>query len=163
MVNFSKSYPFKGARAGFVLAWFIFRTQSRRWVRLPFNWVNAEWDYMSTESTRSNTTCQLNQRRKHQHLQRFHYSMLTQLTSILTPHWLSQRGVSLGIDSVDRNETPRQLSHRQMLKNLNKSLNSRKKFKTLKSFTVYVWSVQKTRTKKSHASVPLRYIFCSLS
>ncbi len=87
----------------------------------------------------------------------------------IIPRWLSWCGVSLRIDSVDveshlaltqltGNETRRQLSHRRMLKNLNKSANSSTKSKTPKSliiWPIYVWSVQKTRTRKSHASVPL--------
>ncbi len=114
------------------------------------------------------TPCQLSQRRRHQHVQIFHHPALTQLTWSLTLCWLTRRGVSLRIDSLDveshlaltqllGNETLHQLSHRWKLKNLNKSANSRTKSKTLKRliiWPIYVWSVQKTRTK-SRAILPL--------
>jgi hypothetical protein len=94
---------------------------SWRGVRLHANWVNAE---------------------DNQHLRRFNHSALTQ--------W---RGVSICIDSVDveshlalaqlmRNETLRQVSHRRMLTNLNKSANSRtksKKFRSLIIWPICVW------------------------
>jgi hypothetical protein len=195
-------------------------------VRLSVNWVNTEWDSTSTESTRSETPCQLSQHRRHQHIRRFYHSVFTQLMWSLTPcwlswwrvwlrvdlvwerwikpkqayitssgtfegirfrtltmkcsngaistrnckflysqvnwvyaedtniyedfiilRWLSWQGVSLHIDSVDveshlaltqlsKNETPRQLNHRRMLKNLNKSMNSRTKSKTLRSLII---------------------------
>jgi hypothetical protein len=66
----------------------------------------------------------------------------------------------LALTQLTGNETRRQLSHRQMLKNSNKSANSSTKSKTLKSLIIwpmYVCSVQKTGTKKSHASVPLSF------
>jgi hypothetical protein len=69
----------------------------------------------------------------------------------IIPRWLSWRGVSLHVDSVDvethlvltqlmRNETPCQLSHRWMLKNLNKSANSRTKSKKFGS--LIIWPIQ---------------------
>jgi hypothetical protein len=124
-------------------------TEPRR-VRLPVKWVNVKWNSPSTESTRSETPCQLSQRRRHQHLRRFHHSSLTQLTWSLTPRWFSRRGVSLDVDSVDGEWDSHQLSHRLMLKHLNKLANSRTKSKTLKSLIIwpwYVWSVQKNGTK----------------
>jgi hypothetical protein len=71
-----------------------------------------------TESMGSETPRQLSQRRRHQH---YH------------------------IDSVDMeshlaltgNETRHQLSHRRLLKNLNKSANSSTKLKTLKSLIIW--------------------------
>jgi hypothetical protein len=114
-----------------VSVWFIFRTLSRRRVRLHVNWVNMQWDSTSTDSTQKAPT--------------------------FTKIW------SFHIDSVDveshsaltqltRNETRRQLSHRRMLKNSKMSANSSTKSKTPKSliiWPIYVWSVQKTGTKKS--------------
>jgi hypothetical protein len=60
---------------------------------------------MSTESMRSETPRQLSQRRRHQHLRRFHHSTLT--------------------------ETRYQLSHCRMLKNLNNSSTKSKHSKPL--------------------------------
>jgi nucleotidyltransferase/DNA polymerase involved in DNA repair len=54
-----------------------------------------------TESTRSETPHQLIQHRRQKHLRRFHHSALTQLMWSLNPRWLSWRGVSLRVDSVD--------------------------------------------------------------
>ncbi len=54
------------------------------WVRPPVNWVNEEWDFPPNESARSEPPRQLSQCRRHQHLQRFHHSALTQLTWSLT-------------------------------------------------------------------------------
>ncbi len=153
IVNFSKYYPFKGARAGYACLFWLEpspshcfdaesdspsteskwsetpRQLSQRGVRLHVNWVIVEWDSMSTESTWSETPCQLSQ----------HTNIYE---DFIIPPWLSWRGVSLCVDSVDvdshlaltqlaRNETPRQLSHRRMLKNLNKSANSRTKSKNV--------------------------------
>ncbi len=103
-----------------------------------FGWIHLPL----TESTRSQTLHQLSQRRRHQHLRRF-----------IIPRWLSWRGVSLCVDSVDveshlvltqltRNETPLQLSHCRMLKNLNKSANSStksKKFRSLIIWPICIW------------------------
>ncbi len=161
MDNFSISYPFKGARAGYVcLFWFDFSSA---------HWVNGEWDSPSTESTQSETPCQLSQRGVRLHVNWVNAEGTDIDEDFIIPRWLCWRGVSHCVDSVDmeshlaltqlmRNETRRQLSHRQMLKNLNKSANSSTKLKTLKSLIIwpmYVWSVQKSRTKKYHASVPL--------
>ncbi len=144
IVNFSKSYPFQGARAGYtVYACYglihLVHTEltqsqtlcqlSQHRMRLHVNWVNAEWDSTSTESTQNTPT----------------------FTKIL----------SFRIDSVDveshlaliqltRNETSHQLSHRRMLKNLNKSANSRTKWKNLKVllFGLYVFDKCKKREQK---------------
>ncbi len=94
MVNLSKSYCFKGARAGYVCLFWLDSSYT--------HWINAEWLAPSTEPTRSETPRQLSQHRRHQHLRRFPLSAMNQLTWSLTPHWLSRHGVSLGIDSVDR-------------------------------------------------------------
>jgi hypothetical protein len=111
-----------------VLAWFIFLTQSRRGVRLPVNWVNAEWDSTSTESTRSETPHQLSPRKVRLHVNWVNAEGTDIYDDFIITRWLSWRWVSLGIDSVDMkshfaltqlmgNETPHQLSHRRMLKN----------------------------------------------
>jgi hypothetical protein len=118
---------------------------SQRGVRLHVNWVHTK-----------ETPHQLSQRRRHQHLLRFDHSALTQLTWSLTPHWLSQRWVSPGVDSLEWDSVSTESP--PILKNLSKSANLKTKWKTLKSliiWLIYVWSVQKTRAKKSHASVPL--------
>ncbi len=162
MVNFSKSYPFKGPRVGFVCLF---------WLDWSFaHWVDAEWDSPSTESTWSETTCQLSQGGVRVRVNLVKAEGKNIYEDFIIPRWLRWRRVSLHIDSVNveshltltqlmGNETPRQLSHRWMLKNLNKWANSRIKSKTLKSLIIWpicVWSVQKTRKKKSHASVLLR-------
>jgi hypothetical protein len=137
-----------------VLAWFIFRSLSPHRVRLPVNWVNGEWDSMSTESTQSETPCQLSQRRRHHRFRRFYLSTLTRLMWSLTLRWLSHCGVTLGINSVDGEWDFTSTESSPNVKRLIKSANSRTKSKTLKSliiWPIYVWSVQKTRTKKSHA------------
>ncbi len=134
------------------------RQLSQRGVRLCVNWVNAEWDSVSTESTRSETQRQLSEHRRHQHLRRFHHSALAQLTWSLNLHWLSLHVVLLGIDSVDREWDSVSTESLLSVKKLNKSANSSTKSKTLKSliiWPIYVWTLQKTWTKKSHAIVPL--------
>ncbi len=62
------------------------------------------------------------------------------------------------LTQLTRNETPRQLDHRRMLKNLNKSANSRTKSKTIQKpyYLAYMCLISaKNENKKSHASVPL--------
>jgi hypothetical protein len=118
------------------VAWFIFRTLRRSKERLPINWVNTELDSTSTKSTHSETPCQLSQRRRQQYLQRFHYSTLTQLTWSLTPCWLRQCGVSLGIDSVDGEWDSTSTESPPNIKKLNKSANSVIKSKTLKNLII---------------------------
>jgi hypothetical protein len=134
IVNFTKYYPFKDARAGYVCIFWLESSplhwvnaesdspsMSQRGVRLHVNRVNAEWDFTSTESTQKTAT----------------------FTKIL----------SFRVDSVDveshlaltqltRNEIPRQLSHRRMLKNSNNSANSRTKSKTFKSLIIWPISVR---------------------
>ncbi len=99
-------------------------------VRLHVNWVNAEDTYIYED--------------------------------FIIPRWLSWHGVSLCVDSVDveshlaltqltRNETLHQLSHRQMLKNLNKSANPRtksKKFRSLIIWPIPVFDKCKKREQK---------------
>jgi hypothetical protein len=147
---FSISYPFKGAWASYVcLFWFDSSLAP---------WVDVEWDSSSTESSPSETPRWLSQRRVRLHV-----------------NWFNAEGTNIYedfiicVDSVDveshsaltqltGNETQRQLSHCRMLKNLNKSANSSTKSKTLKSlitWPIYGWSVKKTGSRKSHASVPL--------
>ncbi len=77
------------------------KTLSLRGVRLSVNWVNAEWDSTSTESTQSETPRQLSQ-----HGVRLHVIWVnTEDTNIyedfIIPRWLSWRGVSVCVDSVD--------------------------------------------------------------
>ncbi len=160
MVNFSKCYPFKGARASYV--WLFWLDSS------PSHWVDAESDSPWSESTRSETPHQPSQRGVRLHINWVNAEDTNISEDIIIPCWLSWRGVSLRIDSVDmeshlaltqlmRNETPYQLSHCQTLKNSNKSANSRTKSKNLRSLIIWlicVWYVQKTRTKKYHANVP---------
>jgi hypothetical protein len=114
-----------------VLAWFISLTLSRHGVIQSqhevwhhVNWVNAEWDSTSTESTQKTPTFT-----KFDSVDVESHSALTQLT---------------------RNETPRQQSHRRMLKNLNKSANSRTKLKNSKAllFSLYVFDKCKNENKK---------------
>jgi hypothetical protein len=141
-----------------VSTWVISFTLSQRGVRLSVNWVNVEWDSTSTESTRVRL-----------HVNWVNAEDTNIYEDFIILHWLSWRGVSLRVDSVDveshlaftqltRNETPCQLSHRRMLKNSNKLANSRTKSKLFKSLIIWpvcVRQVQKTKTKKSHASVSL--------
>ncbi len=54
IVNFSKSYPFKGARAGYLCLFWLDSS--------PLYGVDVESDSPSTESTRSETPRQLSQR-----------------------------------------------------------------------------------------------------
>ncbi len=124
--------------------------------------VDTEWDSPSTELTQCENPHQLSQ-----HVVKLHFNWVnTEGVNIyedfIIPRWLSWCWVS-HCDSVDGeshlaltqlmgNETLCQLSHLQTLKNLNKSANLRTKSKKLKSLIIwhtslYVWSVQKTRTK----------------
>jgi hypothetical protein len=139
MDNFFISYPFIGTRAGYVcLFWFDFSSAQ---------WVNVEWGSPSTESMRSETPCQLIQRRVRLHVNGVNAEGTNIYEDLIIPRWLGWRGVSLRFDSVDMeshlaltqltgNETWRQLSHRQMLKNSNKSVNSSRKMKTLKNLII---------------------------
>ncbi len=98
-----------------------------------FGWIHLP----HTESTRSQTLHQLSQRRRHQHLRRFYHSALTQLTWSLTLRWLSWRGISLGVDSVDEKWDSASTESCPMLKNLNKSANSSKKSKKFRSLIIW--------------------------
>ncbi len=121
------------------------RQLSQHGVRLHVNWVNAEWDSTSTESTQKAPTFTKISSFRVDSVDVESHSALTQSTWSL-----------LALTQLTGSETRRQLSHRQMLKNLNKSANSSTKSKTLKSLIIwpmYVWSVQKTGTNKSHASL----------
>ncbi len=133
-----------------VLAWLISLTLSRCGVRLSINWVNTEWDSMSTESTRSETSCQLSQRRRLQHLRRFYHSTLTQLTWSLTLCWLSWRRVSLSVESVDEEWDSASTESPLNVKNLNKLANSRTKSKTFRNllYGLYVFDKCKKREQK---------------
>ncbi len=145
IVNFSKYYPFKDARAGYVC---VFWLESS-----PLHWVNAESDSPSTESTRSETPRQPSQRGVRLHVNWVNAEDSNIYEDFITPRWLSWRWVSLRVDSVDveshlaltqltRNEIPRQLSHRRMLKNSNNSANSTTKSKTFKSLIIWPISVR---------------------
>jgi hypothetical protein len=120
-----------------------------------FGWISLP----HTESMRSETPRQLSQRGVRLHVNgvnarvRLHVNWInTEVTNIyedfIIPRWLSWRGVSLCVDSVDieshlaltqltGNETRRQLSHHQMLKNSYKSTNSSTKSKTLESLIIW--------------------------
>ncbi len=94
MVNFSISYPFKGARAGHVRL-FCFGASSA-------NWVDAEWDSPSTESMRSETPRQLSQSGVRLHVNWVNAGGGTNIyEDFIIPRWLSWPGVSLRVDSVD--------------------------------------------------------------
>jgi hypothetical protein len=161
MVNFSISYPFKGSCFSLIyllhteLMWSETPRQlSQCRVRIHVNWVNAEWDSTSTESTQKAPTFMK--------ISSFHvdsvdmefHSTLTQSMLSLTPCWLSQHGDSLCVDSVDGewgSASPESLSNVK-IKKMNKSVNLKTKSKTLKSLTIwhlYAWSVQKTEQKIS--------------
>ncbi len=140
-----------------VLVWFIFRTLSRHGVRLP-----------STESTWSETPRQMSQREVRLHVNWVNAEGTNIYEDFIIPRWLSWRRVSLCVDSVNMeshlaltqltgNETHRSVSHRQMLKNLNKYKieNTQKTY-----YLAYVCLISaKTGPKKSHASVPLRWTY----
>ncbi len=152
-----------------VLIWFIFLTLSWRGVRLPStestrsetprHWVNAEWDSTS-----------LSQREVRLHVNWVNAEGTNIYEDFVMPGWLSWRGVSLRVDSVDveshlaltqlmGNETRRQLSHRRMLKNSIKSANSsqnRKHSKVLLFGLCLFDRYKKTGTRKCHTSVPLK-------
>ncbi len=145
VIRNNKYYPFKGARAAYVCLFWLDSS--------PSHWVNTESDSLSTESTGSETPCQLSQCGVRLHINWVNAEDTNIYEDFIIPCWLSWRGVSLCVDSVDveshlaltqltRNETPRQLSHPQMLKNSNKSANSRtklKKFRSLIIWPICVW------------------------
>ncbi len=154
MVNLSKSYPFKCARAGDVFLFWLDSSSAYG--------VDAEWDSPSTESTQSETPCQLSQCRMRLCVNWVNTEGTNIYEDFIISRWFSQRGVSLRVQltwSLTWHWLNwRRMSHCQMLKYSNKSANSRTKLKTFKSLIfrsiyVYILSVQKTRTKKSHASV----------
>ncbi len=144
MVNFSKSYPFKGARAGYV--WCLF-------------WLDSSFVHWST---RSEIPRQLSQRRVKLNCQqrvRLHINWVnTEGTNMykdfIISRWLSWCGVSLRVGSVDMESllvlTPRQLSHRWLFKNSKKLANSRKKLTTPKSllFGLNMFDQWKNQNKK---------------
>jgi hypothetical protein len=83
-----------------------------------------------TELMRSETPCQLSQRELRLHVNWVNAESTNIYKDFIILRWLSWRGVTLHIDSVNKeshlvltqlmgNETPRQLSHCRMLKNLN--------------------------------------------
>ncbi len=80
------------------------RQLSQRQVRLHVDWVNAEWDSTSTESTRNDEIFVNVGAFWVDSVDVESHSGLTQLTWSLTLHWLSWQGVSLGVDSVCRRE-----------------------------------------------------------
>ncbi len=107
MVIFSKSYPFKSFRGGYVCLLCLIHL-------------------LHTESMQSETPCQLSQHggrlhqlsqcRRHQHLRRFPHFALTQLTWSSLSVDLIYMETHLAMTQLTGNETPHQLSHRQMLK-----------------------------------------------
>jgi hypothetical protein len=159
IVNFYKYYPFKGARAAYVC---LFCLDSS-----PSDWVNAESDSSSTESKQNKTPRQMSQHRVRLHVNWVNAEDTNIYEDFIITRWLSWRGVSLCVDSVDveshlaltqltRNETPRQLSHRRMLKNSNKSANSRKKLKTFRSLIIWpICNKCKKREQKNFMQVYL--------
>ncbi len=73
---------------------------SQHQVRPNVNWVNAECDSTSTESTRNDEIFVNVGAFCVDSVDVESHSALTQLTWSLTPRWLSWRGVSLRVDSV---------------------------------------------------------------
>jgi hypothetical protein len=113
------------------------RQLSQHGVRLHINWVNAEWDSTSIESTQKTST----------------------FTKILS-FCIDSVDVEshLASTQLTRNETLRQLSLRRMLKNLNKSTNWRTKSKKIQKsyYLAYMCLISAiNENKKSHVSVPL--------
>jgi hypothetical protein len=102
IVNVSKSYPFKGARAGYVCLFWLDSSSSQ--------WVNTESDSPSTESTRSQSPCQLSQCRVRLHVNWVNAEDTNIYKDFLILHWLSWRGVPLRVDSVDMESHWRWLS-----------------------------------------------------
>ncbi len=113
IVNFSKSYPFKGPRAGYVCLFWLDSSCS--------HWVDAEPDSSSTKSTQNETPCQLSHIKwdststeSTQNTPKFtkilslcidsvdveSHSALTQLKCSLTWCWLSWWGMRLCINWV---------------------------------------------------------------
>ncbi len=74
------------------------RQLSQLGVRLHINWVNAEWDSMSTESTQMTPTFTKILSFRVDSVDVESHSMLTQLTWSLTWHWLSLRGMRLRVN-----------------------------------------------------------------
>jgi hypothetical protein len=157
--NFSKSCPFKGTRAGYVCLFWLDSS--------PSHWVHAESDSPSIESMWNETPCQLSQHGVRLHINWVNAEYANIYEEFIIPRWLSWHGISfrvdsvdvesLGIDSLMRNETLCQLSHRWMLKNSKKSVNSRTKLKNSVAllFGLHVFDKCKNEDKKFHASVPL--------
>jgi hypothetical protein len=112
MVNFSKSYPYKGVRASYVCLFWLHlpHTESTRsethhqltqhWVRLHINWFNAEWDSTSTESMPKAPRIRKISSFRVDSVDMESHSMLTQLMSSLTWHWLSWRIVRICVNWV---------------------------------------------------------------
>ncbi len=116
------------------------RQLSQRRMRLHVNWVNAEWDSTSTESTQNTLTFTKILSFRVDSVDMESHSALTQLTWSLT--W------SL---------IPRQLSHRQMLKiwiSLRIQEQNRKNSEAL-LFGLYVFDKNKKREEKNLLQVYL--------
>jgi hypothetical protein len=139
-----------------VLAWFISLTTSRCGVKLSVNWVNAESDSTSTESTWKETP----------QLSHAEWDSMSTKSTQKTPTFT--KILSFRVDSVDmeshlalthltRNETPRQLSHCRMLKIwISRRIQEQNKKNQKPYYFAYMCLISaKMRTKKSHASVHL--------
>jgi hypothetical protein len=111
MVNFSKSYPFKGARAGYACLFgliHLLHTElmqsetpcqlSQHGVRLHVNWVNAEWDSMSTGSMQKAPTLTNILSFCVDLVNAESHSVLTLSTWSLTWRWLSWWGMRLRVN-----------------------------------------------------------------
>jgi hypothetical protein len=94
IVNFYKYYPFKGARDAYVCLFWLDSS--------PSHWVNAESDFLSTMSTRSETPHQLSQCGVRFHVNWVNAGDINIYQDFIILHLLSWRRVSLGIDSVDK-------------------------------------------------------------
>ncbi len=134
MVIFSTSYPFKGVRAGYVcLLWLDLSSA---------HWVDAEWDFPSTESMRSETPCKLNQHAMRLHVNRVIIHGTKIYEDFIIPRWLSWCRVSHRADSVDAEYTWRWLGWRWMRLRVN--------WVTTKHWTIWInRRVQEQNLKQS--------------
>jgi hypothetical protein len=123
------------------------------------------------ESMWGETPCQLSQRGVRLHINQVNW-VDAKGTNIykdfILSRWFSWGGVSFHVYSVDveshlvltqlkENKIPRQLSHRKIFKNLNRSANQEKNLKHPKAllFGLYMFDQYKNQNKKSHTNVPL--------
>jgi hypothetical protein len=127
------------------------RQLSQRRVRLHINWFHAKWDSTSTESTQKAQTFTMISLLRVDSVDVESHLALTQSIISLTLRWLSWWGMRLRINWVTAECLKIKISWRIQEQN-------RKHSKPYYlAYIQCVWLVQKTRIKKSHASVPLRW------